>query len=254
MKKRLIAVINIKNNLVVQSYGYKHYLPLGSIESFIPNFDRWGVDEILVNDLNRSKNETGPNIKLLNRISNLKINTPIIYSGNIDNETDAQKAIQNGADRIVLGNIFFKNPEKIVDISKTIGTQAIILSVCFELKKNQLLIYNYIKKKLYEFSDEDFIKLQSYISEFLIIDNINEGYEKSFNMKILNKICKKNFMKSLIVFGGISSSNQINKIIKNKSVVAVGIGNFLSYKELAYQKILSKLKKNNFRNPYYEIK
>lgn len=254
MKKRLIAVINVKNDLVVQSFGYRHYLPLGRIDSFIANFNRWGVDEILVNDIDRSKNEAGPNLELLNKISNLSINTPIIYSGNIETEEDARKALENGADRLVLGNILFKKPEKIKNISNAVGTQAIILSLCIKFKKNQLFTYDYIKKKYHIFNNEMIIELQDNISEFLIIDNINEGNKKSFEIEILNKILKKKIMKSLILFGGISSPNQIKKMVKNKKVAAIAVGNFLSYQEHAYQKILYELKNNNFKKPYYENK
>ena len=51
MKKRIIAGITLKNNLVVQSISYKKYLPLGKVEYFIKNLNRWGVDEILIRDI-----------------------------------------------------------------------------------------------------------------------------------------------------------------------------------------------------------
>ena len=55
MKKRLIGVITIKDDLAVQSFGFKNYLPLGKPEILVKNLDIWGADEILINDISRTK-------------------------------------------------------------------------------------------------------------------------------------------------------------------------------------------------------
>ena len=60
-KKRIIANVIIKNNQVVQSFGYHNYLPIGKPEIILKNLDRWKADEILVNVIDRSKTNLGPN-------------------------------------------------------------------------------------------------------------------------------------------------------------------------------------------------
>ena len=47
-KKRLISVISILDNLVVQSKNYKNYLPIGDPKIVVENLARWGSDEIFV--------------------------------------------------------------------------------------------------------------------------------------------------------------------------------------------------------------
>lgn len=252
MQKRILGVLNIKDNNVVQSFGYSKFLPLGKIEIFIENLNRWGVDEILINDIDRSKKDLGPNIKLLNQISNLKINTPIIYAGNINNSEDAINVIKNGADRIVVGNLFFKNFNEIKNISNTLGSQAVIISLSLIIKNNQLYVNNYVDKKLLKFDKEKILLLKNYISELLLIDTVHEGFKKSFNKNLLKKIVELKLNIPKILFGGISDSYQITKLINYKNISAVAIGNFLSYKEHAYQKIISKFSGKKFRKEFYE--
>ena len=48
LKKRLTAAVTIKNGLVVQSFGYNRYLPIGKPRVVIENLDRWGCDEIFI--------------------------------------------------------------------------------------------------------------------------------------------------------------------------------------------------------------
>ena len=87
-KKRIIGVVTVKDGWAVQSFGYKRFLPLGKPEILAKNLDDWGADEILINDIDRTKKFKEPNFKLLEKISDLKLSTPIIYSGGIKNVDD----------------------------------------------------------------------------------------------------------------------------------------------------------------------
>ena len=71
LKKRIIGVITVLNGLAVQSFGYKSYLPIGNPKYLAENLDHWGVDEILLLDIKRSEKKQGPNLQLLNEVSNL---------------------------------------------------------------------------------------------------------------------------------------------------------------------------------------
>ena len=42
IKKRLTGIVTIRNGLVVQSFGYNQYLPIGKPKVVIENLDRWG--------------------------------------------------------------------------------------------------------------------------------------------------------------------------------------------------------------------
>ena len=68
IKKRIIGVVTIKNNLAVQSFSYSKYLPIGKPECIIENLDRWGADEILIQVVDRTINNLGPDYDLLSKI------------------------------------------------------------------------------------------------------------------------------------------------------------------------------------------
>ena len=136
MKIRLSGFVTIKDDWVVQSFGFKNYLPIGKPEIVVENLSRWGADEIFVNCIDSSKKFTGPNVDILKRIYKRNINTPIVYSGGIRNLIDAKKIINEGADRIVINNTaFFKDPDYFHSISSFLGSQALILGCSFIKKK-----------------------------------------------------------------------------------------------------------------------
>ena len=129
IKKRISASVIVKSNRVVQSISYRKYLPIGSIEPVVENLDRWGVDEIIIFDIDRSKNNLGPNYDLIKAISSIPISTPLAYAGGINNYKDAIRVISSGSERVILDSLFFKNPKNIKNISNAIGSQALLLAL-----------------------------------------------------------------------------------------------------------------------------
>ena len=51
LKKRIIAVLIISDNLVVQSIGFRKYLPVGKPEIAVEFLNEWGIDEIILLDI-----------------------------------------------------------------------------------------------------------------------------------------------------------------------------------------------------------
>jgi len=231
LKKRLIGVVTIKNGWAVQSFGYKDYMPLGKPECLVENLSRWGVDEIIIQVIDRSKKRLGPDFKLLSKIAELGLDTPLIYGGGISSIEDAVEVIQSGADRLVLDSIIHDKPKIIYKLADHLGSQALIASMPMSYSKEDLLWLNYRDKKTTKISQDVYSLIKTgIISEVLLIDWKNEGKFNSFNNE-LKDLLKKNIDTPLIVFGGISHKDQLFELYRDPSISAVAIGNFLNYGE-----------------------
>ena len=254
VKKRLIGVVTIQNGLAVQSFSYSSYLPLGNPLCIIQNLDRWGVDEILIQVIDRSINQLGPDFDLLNKLGQLKISTPVIYSGGIRNLNDAVNVIKKGSDRIVLDHLLRNSNDELIRISKVLGSQALIASLPIVKDGNKLLAYNY-ESKIRQELEKDFLELISnkdIISEVLLINKETEGFPDSFDTDLISFFPK--IKVSIIAFGGISEVKQVQNLLSEKQVSAVGIGNFLNYKEHSVQFFKESIKSDYLRSPIYSSK
>ena len=252
IKKRIIGVVTIKNNLAVQSFSYSKYLPIGNPECVIENLDRWGADEILIQVIDRTKNNLGPDFDLLNKIGKLRISTPIIYAGGINHHKNAVEVIKNGADRIVIDSLLRKDKKELSKISLHLGSQAVIASVPVLLKDDTIYTYDYLSKKE-EIIDDNYLSIisdKNLFSEILLINKETEGISNSFDCKIISLFPKID--SSLIAFGGISDPEQIKYILSIHKMSAVGIGNFLNYKEHSIQLFKQSAKSNYLRKAYFK--
>ena len=251
LKKRLIPAIIIKNNIAVQSFSYSKYLPLGSPLIMTENYNRWNVDEILIQSIDRTRLNLGPDFKLIKKISLQKFNTPLIYGGGIRSVNEAKDVIKIGADRIVIGDLFLKKPDIVKKITEILGEQAIIISLPVLNIQKSLFIYDYLDDKKIEL--QNFFYKNNLIEssfELMISDVKNEGFKGKFDTNIIKKITMKN---DIIVFGGINPYNNLNKIYKFKNVSAVCVGNCFAYSEHSYQNSLNRNKHKYLRQPSYSF-
>jgi cyclase len=234
VKKRLVGVITVVGDLAIQSVSYKDYFPLGDPVVLIENLDRWGADEILVQCIDRTNTQSGPKFQLLERITRASITTPVIYAGGIGSVADAVHVVNLGADRIVIDNLLWNEISVVENIAKELGVQAVIGNLPVKVIDDQFIWTNYVTKDEVELNQYSLDRLPlDYVSEIMITDFVNEGHFSSFDERLLGLLPILN--KPGILFGGISDPQQINRILASNSVVAVAVGNFLSYKEHAFQ-------------------
>lgn len=253
LKKRLVGVVTIKEGWAVQSMGYKRYLPLGKPECLVENLDRWGADEILVQVIDRSVNGQKPDLELLERIARLGIETPLIYGGGIRSVEDGVRAIQAGADRLVVDAVLHDDLATVRGLSERLGAQAIIAAMPLAWSGDRIEWLDYRRGCSSAISAEVQALLETGIaSEIFLIDWMHEGYPVGFEQSLVRNLPVANA--PLIVFGGISDSTQMAELLQIKNVAAVAVGNFLSYREHAIQKFKEALAAMPIRLPVYESK
>ena len=238
LKKRITAVVLVKDGIAIQSFGYGKYMPIGNPLHLVENFDRWGADEILLHVIDRSASNLGPDLDLIKNIARLKLGTPLIYGGGISSVDDGIKAIHLGVDRLSIDTVLHNNLSVVSELGHMLGKQALIGSFPLCIKKEKLYIYNYIDGTFYKIDKEYIGNIvdMDILSEFLLIDVKNEGFKNSFNKKLINHFLDFNLPS--ICFGGISSAKQISDILAMDNVSSVAIGNFLNYSEHAIQKYM----------------
>lgn len=234
VKKRIIGVVTIKQGWAVQSFGYHRYLPLGHPHILVENLDRWGADEILVKCIDRYR--LGPDFTLVERLGSLGLSTPLIYGGGIRNCIDASKVVAMGADRILLDTMLWECPSEIKLISEKLGTQAVIANLPVNVNEGKLFWMDYRTRREFHLSPKTFASLPlDYLSEIMLSDWTNEGVFAGFDERILE--LSSSYPSGLILFGGLSDSAVLQRVLARSNVAAVGIGNFLSYTEHAMQGI-----------------
>lgn len=233
LKKRLIGVVTVRNGWAVQSFGYRRHLPLGHPECLVENLDRWGADEILVQVIDRSAGDQGPDFHLLERLGRLGLETPLIYGGGIATADHAVRAIQSGADRVTLDQVLHRVPDEVRRMSSRLGAQALIAAMPVRFG-NVVLRHDYMTRQCLPVGDGvPALIADRVVSELILIDWQNEGGVTGFEPARLGELSCPEV--PLILFGGFSDPATTRRFLKHSAVAAVAVGNLFAYREHAYQ-------------------
>ncbi len=234
LKKRLVGVITVKDGWAVQSFGYRRHLPLGHPEYLAENFDRWGADEILVLSIDRTRRDLGPDLDLVRRLGGMGLSTPLSYGGGIRTAADAGAIIQAGAERVCVDAAMHSSAAVVRGISALIGAQAVIGALPLSSVPGGLELLDYATGRSRPLTVGDLALFDARVaSEALIIDWRHEGSAGAFDAELIRGFPAVDV--PLIVFGGISAASQLETLLELERVAAVGVGNFLSYREHAVQ-------------------
>ncbi len=254
LKKRLIGVITVRQGIAVQSLGYHRYLPLGKPECIAENLDRWGVDEILIQDIGRSLHGLGPNIELIEKVCQENLATPVVYAGGVISKSDAVNVIRSGAERVSVDALLRKSPDEIKNIADSLGTQAVMATLPFVGKADGAFEWYCYQTQRSDPLSKDVKSLISngYISELIVVDKNHEGVSDGFDLNLLEEV--ENLGVPLILFGGLNNTAVMEKAFARKYVSGVALGNFLNYKEHSVQKFKEKLASSPIRTSYYHAR
>lgn len=237
LKKRLIGVVTVKNGWAVQSFGYGRYLPLGKPECLVENLDRWGADEILVQVIDRSVLGAGPDFKLIEKLARLGLGTPLIYGGGVSTVNHGVQVIQTGADRLTVDALLHDELSVVAGLRDRLGAQALIASLPMTMGSQGPELFDYRSKVAATSNTKALAETIEHgvVSEVLLSDWQHEGKPCGFDNALIDLFPYKKV--PLIVFGGISNVEQIRGLLTRPNVVAVAVGNFLSYREHAIQQL-----------------
>ncbi len=252
LKKRIVGVITVKNGWAVQSFGYRRHLPLGRPEILAENLDRWGADEIILQCIDRSTHQLGPDFALLGRVAKMGLGTPIIFSGGISTVEEGVLVIQSGADRLCIDALLSDAPEVVQELSVRLGAQALIAALPLSMESGQLCWFNY-RRRTHSSLDAKVVALmrEKVVSEALIIDWKNEGHDSCFDFELLKHFPLNDV--PLIAFGGLSDESVLHGVLDFRQVAAAAIGNFLNYREHSVGTIKHQLRSLPLRHPSKEI-
>lgn len=128
LKKRLIACLLLREGFIVQSLGFNRYLPIGRPRFPIEFVVKWDVDEIVLLDMSASPQSRGPDIKVLEMLSQFCY-VPLTIGGGIKTVDDVRLVLRAGGDKVCLNTHALKSPELITEIANTFGSQCVVISI-----------------------------------------------------------------------------------------------------------------------------
>lgn len=232
LRSRLIPCLLLKNKSLVKTIKFDKFEYVGDPCNTVRIFNELEVDEVIIFDIDASKNKKSPNFDLIKNLAN-ECFMPLSYGGGIDSIDHAKKLFDLGIEKISLNTSAIYQPNLVDKLAKVYGSQAII--GCIDIKKNMFGVKKVwshaggvnTKKNPIEWA----LELEDRgVGEILLTSVDNEGTWKGLDLDTINEISNSVYI-PLIAHGGAGRFSHVKDAIYKSGASAVAIGNMVVYQK-----------------------
>lgn len=221
---RVIPCLLLRNNGFVKSIKFGRSVYIGDPINTIKIFNDKEVDELVLFDIDSSKNGKEPNYDLLSQIVS-ECFVPLCYGGGVTSLEQAIRLVQLGIEKIAINSAAINDPNLITQLSQALGTQSVVVGI--DVKKDWLgryRVYDASTGKITNLPPEAWaIQSQLAGAGEIFLNNVDrDGTGLGYDLELIGKV--KNVISiPLVCCGGAGSPVDFLSAVKaGASAVAAG--------------------------------
>lgn len=232
LRSRIIPCLLVRNKGLVKTVEFKEGKYVGDPINAVKIFNDKEVDEIVVLDIDATKESREPDYKMIKNLAN-ESRMPLCYGGGITNAEQALEIIHLGVEKVAIGAEALKNPKVISEIAHAIGSQSVVVVLDVKkkgiTKKYTLTAVNgteFYKKNIVEYAQEA-EKLGA--GELLINSIDNDGKMMGYDKKLI-KIVRDAVDIPITALGGAGKLDDIKDLIDDYGIIGAAAGSLFVFK------------------------
>jgi phosphoribosylformimino-5-aminoimidazole carboxamide ribotide isomerase len=226
MSVKVFPAVDIMNGKVVRLFKgrpetAKAYTSLGDPVAVAKKWEYEGADGLHVIDLDAALRRGDNSATIFEIVQAVKI--PVHVGGGIRSEETAEKFLNMGVDRIIIGTLAFKRPKILAKLVEKFGDSVI---VALDYGENGKVMIEGWRKNIQldvENAIQRFLKLK--IKTFLLTSVSKDGTLEGVSVDVVKKACAYEGV-YVIAAGGVGSLKDL-MLLKNVGVYGVVIGKAL---------------------------
>lgn len=231
LKKRIIATLIIKDGILVQSIGFKKYLPIGKPAIAIEYLNQWGIDEIILLDISATRSGRQPAFEMVKHATS-KCFVPLTFGGGITTMDHIKELMQCGVDKISINQFLLHSPKFITEAAKVFGCQCIVASIDAVKHGKEYRVYDYLKRTILDLTPAVLAKQSENAGagEILVNSVDRDGSYLGFDIDLINSVCEQTSI-PVIVCGGAKNASDFLEVFSKTDTSAAAAGNFFHFME-----------------------
>lgn len=240
---RLISKMDLKFDKFIKSVNMEGLRYIGDPIKTAKKYEANGLDELIVEDCVSSWFGQEPSYDTLRNIAK-SIFIPLTFGGGIKCLDTAEKAFENGADKITLNTHALEKPILIDNLAKKYGSQSVSINIQIKKIKNKWKIYKCFGREIVDINVYDWIDnvISRGAGEIILTSIDYDGTLKGIDEKLVDFIDKKKISIPILYSGGIRNNEDINRIMKKNYFDGILISSAFHYKKLDIETV-KKIKK-----------
>lgn len=229
-RPRLIPILLIQGDTLVKSTKFKKHHYIGDAINAVNIFNDLKADEIVLVDINASKENRLIDIELVKEVCE-EANMPVGVGGGVKTMEHARLLTANGAEKVVIGQSAVTNPTFVKELSDYYGSSTI--SICIDVKKvwlkGQKVVFANGTKTSKEEPVEFAKKMESMGAGEIIIQSVDrDGTMDGYDLELIKSI-SENVSIPVVALGGAGRNSDLTAAYEKGKATALSAGSMFVY-------------------------
>ena len=228
--KRIIPCLLYDGSGLVKTIKFKNPSYIGDPINAIKIYNEKEVDELIVIDINASKQKRKPNFDNIADMASEAF-MPFAYGGGVKTFDDFASLYKIGIEKVIVNSLIQENPEIIKKVIAHYGSQAVI--ACIDFKKimfSGIIPYSYIgnKIKMSLVDYANYLTTDIGVGELMLQSLDKDGTWEGFDDEIISSILNSVEI-PVIACGGCGSIEDLKTVLYKTNANAAAIGSMAVY-------------------------
>ncbi len=231
LKTRIIPTLLWKNYTLVKGIGFDSWRRVGTIIPAIKVYNTRQVDELIIVDIEASKENREPDYLTVSEFS-AECFMPLTVGGGITQLAHIRNLLMAGADKISINSAAYTNPDLIQESANTFGSQCIVVSIDVRKEHGKYICYSHsgtknTGKEVVQWAKE----LENLgAGEILITSIENDGTMQGYDIELIKKV-SDTVKIPVIAQGGAGSYDDMYQAINHGHAQAVSAASIFHFTE-----------------------
>jgi cyclase len=232
LRPRIIPCLLVKDQGLVKTVKFNNPKYVGDPINAVRIFNEKEVDELIVLDIDVSRNADGPDYKMIQHLA-AECRMPLCYGGGVKTPAQARTIIGLGAEKVAISSAAIETPELISQIAQEIGSQSVV--VVLDVKKRlfggKYEVWTHNGTVNTGKNPIEFAKAAEKLGAGEIVINSidNDGEMKGYDIALAKKV-REAITVPMTLLGGAGSLKDIGNLISNFGIVGAAAGSLFVFK------------------------
>ena len=228
-EKRIIPCLLIRGNKLVKTTKFKNDVYIGDPVNAARIFSDKEVDEIIILDIEATKEKRAPNYELIAEIAG-ECFMPLTYGGGITNVDQVRKLIRSGIEKVVINSYAYLSTQLIAEAVGIFGSQAVVGGI--DVKKKILGSYQLMSTSAtiaidISLGEHVYNLVEAGVGELFINSIDRDGQMLGYDLELIKKVVKSVNI-PVIACGGAGKLDHLKEAL-NYGLSGVAAGSMFVY-------------------------
>jgi len=230
IRARVIPCLLLRGHGLVKTRKFKDPVYVGDPVNAVRIFSEKEVDELVILDIDASREGCEPNYELVAEIAG-ECFMPVAYGGGIQNLAQARKLIRCGIEKVVINSASIESTGFIREIADVFGSQAVVGSI--DARKTLLGGHRvFVKSGTVDtkLKPEDHAASleQAGVGEILLTSIDRDGQMQGYDIELIKKVSSKVNV-PVVACGGAGTLDHMRRAMSESGASAVSAGSMFVF-------------------------